>query len=196
MIYSQDSFDIFSSVTTIGNMLEKWKFIERKILLDYPRMKIVEDYVKLPNGKQISYILEAPTDKVSVAIIAINDKNEILLQKEYSYPPNEVLFQLPGGAVKESEEIVAAANRELSEESGYIGKKSQVIGYYYLNNRRSDRKQYVILCNDLIKKKQPQDDEEIIESIWVSLDKVDQLIKENKTTNASLLAALRLYDAL
>ncbi len=177
-------------------MLEKWKFIERKVLLDHPRMKIVEDYVKLPNGKQINYILEASTDKASVAIIAINDKNEILLQKEYSYPPNEVLFQLPGGAVKESEEIVVAANRELSEESGYIGKNCQIIGYFYLNNRRSDRKQYVILCRDLIKKKQSHDDEEIIESIWVSLDKVDQLIKENKITNVSLLAALRLYNAL
>jgi 8-oxo-dGTP pyrophosphatase MutT (NUDIX family) len=176
-------------------MIAKWKFIGRKVLLDHPRMKIVEDYVELPNGKKIDYIREAPADKDSVAIVAINDRNEILLQKEYSYPPDEVLYQLPGGAANDSEEIIAAANRELSEESGYIGKDCQIIGYFYLNNRRSDRKQHVVLCRDLIEQKHPQDDEEFIASMWVSLDKVGQLIKNNEITNVGLLAALRLLDA-
>ncbi len=176
-------------------MIAKWKYIGRKVLFDHPRMKIVEDDVQLPNGKQITYIREAPSDKHSVAVIAINAKNEILLQKEYSYPPNEVLYQLPGGTANDSEEVIATANRELSEESGCIGKDCKVIGYFYLNNRRSDRKQYIVLCRDLVAQKQAQDEEEFIESIWMPLDEVNQLIKDNEITNVGLLAALRLLEA-
>ena len=176
-------------------MLAKWKTISRKVLLNHSRMNIVEDEVELPNGKRITYIREAPADKHSVAIIAINDKKEILLQKEYSYPPNEVLYQLPGGAANDSEGVIETANRELSEESGYIGKDCRVIGYFYLNNRRSDRKQYVVVCKDLVEKKQTHDTEEFIESMWVSLDTVNRLIKNNEITNIGLLAALRLLDA-
>lgn len=175
-------------------MISKWRFIRRKILLDHSRITIMEDTVKLPNGKEIKYVLEAPSEKHSVAIIALKDNN-ILLQKEFSYPPNKVMYQLPGGSANDSEDITQTANRELSEESGYISKDCKIIGYFYLNNRRSNKKQYVVLCKDLVTQKLPEDKEEFIESIWIPLEKVDQLIRENKITNIGLLAALRLLDA-
>jgi hypothetical protein len=75
-------------------MIKKWKFISRQSLLDYPRMKIVEDSVELPDGKVTQYIREAPVDYSSVTIIAINHDGEILVQQEYSYPPNQVMYQL------------------------------------------------------------------------------------------------------
>lgn len=179
----------------IKDMISKWKFIGRKVLLDHPRMKIVEDTVRLPNDKQIEYVREVPSTSRSIAILAINEKGEILLQREYSYPPDEIMYQLPGGAANESEDIIEAANRELSEESGYVGKNCEVIGSFYLNNRRSDRKQFVVLCKDLAAQKRPEDDEEFIESIWMPIEDINQLIKDGKITNVGLLAALRLLDA-
>lgn len=176
-------------------MISKWKFVDRKVLLDHPRMKIVEDSVILPNDKQIEYIREAPSSSHSVAILAINGNNEILLQREYSYPPDEVMYQLPGGATNDSEDIIEAANRELSEESGYIGKNCEVIGSFYLNNRRSDRKQYVVLCKDLISQKRPEDEEEFIKSKWIPIKNINELIKKGEITNIGFLAALRLFDA-
>lgn len=179
----------------IKDMISKWKFIGRKVLLDHPRMKIVEDTVRLPNDKQIEYVREVPSTSRSIATLAINEKGEILLQREYSYPPDEIMYQLPGGAANESEDIIEAANRELSEESGYVGKNCEVIGSFYLNNRRSDRKQFVVLCKDLVAQKRPEDDEEFIESIWMPIEDINQLIKDGKITNVGLLAALRLLDA-
>lgn len=175
-------------------MIHKWKFINRKILLDHPKMTVVEDEVLLPSNKKVSYIREAPSKGHSVAIIALDSNERLLLQKEYSYPPDKIMYQLPGGAVENKEGVIDAANRELSEESGYIARDTTVIGSFYLNNRRSDRKQFVVLCRDIMPQKNTEDEEEFIKSEWVSQDKVRTLIQQGKIENIGLLAALALLD--
>jgi ADP-ribose pyrophosphatase len=176
-------------------MIKKWKFISRQSLLDHPRMKIVEDSVELPDGKVTQYIREAPVDYSSVTIISINHEGEILVQQEYSYPPNQVMYQLPGGKLNIGEDIIIAANRELSEESGYIAVSNSNTGFYYVNNRRSNAKQHVVVCKDLKEHKLQQDDEEFIESKWLSRDAVRSLINDGKIVNINMLAALQLFDA-
>ena len=175
-------------------MIKPWKHIARTELLNHPRMHIVEDTVELPNGQRTQYVREAPHTSYSVAIVAINSQNEILVQREYSYPPDEIMYQLPGGGAGSEEDVIAAANRELSEESGYTARDSRVLGAFYVNNRRSDRKQYVVLCRDLIEEKRPSDPEEFIESMWLPLPKLQQLITDGKITNMNMLAALQLLQ--
>jgi ADP-ribose pyrophosphatase len=132
----------------------------------------------------------------SVAVIALNDAGEILLQREYSYPPNEILWQLPGGSMTEGEDPVEAARRELSEESGLTARKCKILGHYYTNNRRSDERQYVVLCIDLASRLSKADPEEFIESQWVPVDKLDDMMASGEFENAYLLAALNLWRAV
>lgn len=172
-----------------------WKTISSTEILRHPRMHLVEDTVELPDGKTASYLRHAPSKSHSVAVIAINDKRELLLQKEYSYPPNEILWQLPGGGVLEGEDIIEAANRELGEESGLIGVSCKQIGFYYVDSRRSDAKQYVVMCTGLKPKASKRDTEEFIETHWLSLAKVKSMIAAGELNHALLLAALNLYFA-
>lgn len=176
-------------------MIQKWKRLNRKTLLEHPRMTIIEDEIELPDGTKTTYILHKPGAYSAVTIIAINGKGEFLLQREYSYPPDEVLYQLPGGGVDKGEDIIDAANRELSEESGYVGDDCTYLGSYYSNNRRADSKMHVVVCKDLHRQERPKDVEEYIESEWVSRERLRSLIKTDKIKNVHLLAALQMYDA-
>lgn len=173
--------------------IQKWKKLSRKILLNHPRMKIVEDEVALPDAKIIKYIRHAPARRHSVIIIALNEQGELLLQQEYSYPPNEIMWQLPGGAMEEGEDIIVAAKRELLEESGLIAEDCQVIGYYYVDNRRTDRKQFVVLCHGFTPVAPQNDLEEFIESHWMPLTEVKEKIRGGEITNITLLAALNVW---
>lgn len=170
-----------------------WKTLTSTVILDYPRMQLVEDTVELPNGKTASYVRHAPAKARSVAVIAINERQEILLQKEYSYPPDSIMWQLPGGGAGEQEDIVVAANRELSEESGLMARFSKVLGWFYINSRRSDEKQYVVLCKDLQSKTAQSDDEEFIETHWVAVAELRSMITKGEFQNMPLLAALNLW---
>lgn len=174
---------------------KSWECISQKQVFRHPRLQLTEDTVVLPSGKEIAYLREEPAKAHSVAIIAVNANGQILLQKEYSYPPNKTLWQLPGGAVELDEDTIDAARRELAEESGFTADDCSIIGSYYLNNRRTDRKQFVVVCSNLRRKTLPPDDEEFIESIWVDFTKVKHMVATGEIDNVTLLAALQLYDS-
>jgi ADP-ribose pyrophosphatase len=170
-----------------------WKLLSSKVILDHERLKVTEDRLRLPNGRETNYVRHAPTKDHSVAVIALNTKNQILIQQEYSYPPNKVMWQLPGGSMNAGETIKAAAKRELAEESGYSAKKATILGSFYIHNRLSDKKQYVVLCTELFKHKLPEDEDEFIESYWLSKRQVTAMITKGKLDNINLLAALNLW---
>lgn len=171
---------------------KKWKFISRKTILEHPRLNLVEDQVELPDGTQVPYLRESRATRHSVTIIVLNAEKQILLQKEYSYPPDEIMWQFPGGAVN-AEDILSAANRELSEESGIVARKIRILGYYYTNNRRSDQKQYVLLGTDLLTHKNSRDSEEFIESVWITITELKEKICKGEIHNINLLAAMNLW---
>src|SRR5690348_4282572 len=95
-----------------------WRKLSTKILFEHPRLRVEEDLVELPSGEKINY-LKVGYPGNGVVIICVNDKNEILMQKEYSYIPNKLILQFPMGRIEEGETPDDAANRELQEETGF-----------------------------------------------------------------------------
>jgi ADP-ribose pyrophosphatase len=59
-----------------------------------------------------------------VGIVAVTDEGKLLLVEQYRLPLDKRVIELPAGLVgdeagKERESLLAAANRELQEETGY-----------------------------------------------------------------------------
>jgi ADP-ribose pyrophosphatase YjhB (NUDIX family) len=124
--------------------IEKWKKLSEKTIFEHPRLTLIEDTVLLSNGQETKYLRYKRTGHVAT-IIAIRDDGLILLQREYSHPPNEILTEFPGGSVPNEEDIAEGANRELMEECGLRG-DVELIGSYYADNRRTDSKTHVFVA--------------------------------------------------
>lgn len=80
-----------------------------------------EEEVTFPNGKTArqSWINHHPT----VAIVAVNEKNELLLIKQYRNAVKQDLLEIPAGSLDGIEESPAVcAQRELAEETGFKAK--------------------------------------------------------------------------
>ena len=70
--------------------LKAWKFLASMVLLDHPRIKVVEDTVQLPSGQLVPYVrFDGASHAVTVICIR---EGQILLQREYSYPMGEFLL--------------------------------------------------------------------------------------------------------
>jgi len=171
--------------------MKKWKRLSSKILLSHPRITVCEDIIELPSGENTDYIY-FEGDNGASTIIVIDKNNKILLQKEYSYPPNEVLFQFPGGGIKTNETPLAAAKRELSEEAN-IGGDITEIGWFYTDNRRKISKMHVYVATQLTEALGTLDEEEELEDFWFSEKEIDELIKNQELVIYSALATWAIY---
>lgn len=171
-----------------------WKRLSTKVVLDHPRLIVEEDEVLLPNGRKARY-LRYKNPKEAVGILCIVE-GKVLMQKEYSYPPDKVMCQLPGGAVEVSDKsLEAAANRELQEESGLSAGPLKKLGEYYVDNRRSNKKIHIYLATDCRSvKKSGGDQEEDISSEWISVSDFRKMIASGEVQNGPLLVAWAFYQ--
>jgi ADP-ribose pyrophosphatase len=167
--------------------MKKWKRLSSKLLFSHPRIQIYEDVVELPNGSQTHY-LHFGDSVDSATVLAMNQEGKILLQKEYSYPSNECLYQFPGGGFQKDESPEQAGLRELSEEAKLSGELTK-IGWFHPDNRRKTSKMHVFVARNLSVKISQSDPEEAFEDFWLTPAEIETLIKNGEIVNYSTLAA-------
>jgi ADP-ribose pyrophosphatase len=72
-----------------------------------------------PCGLEADFDVLANPD--TVAVLALTEQEEVVLVRQFRPGPEQLLDELPGGVVDDGEEPLAAARRELLEETGYTG---------------------------------------------------------------------------
>lgn len=100
--------------------IEKWKTLASEYLFRRPWLTARCDRVELPDGRVCEdfYILEYPE---WVNVIAVTDDGKYVMVRQYRHGLQQVLTELCAGCVEPGEEPLAAAQRELLEETGFGG---------------------------------------------------------------------------
>lgn len=112
---------------------EKWKIKERSsIYVNEPWMKIENHTVELPDGKVVENYHRLVMPGFSV-IYAVTTDGNVILVRLYRHGIEDFTLDLPAGMVEKNEEPLAAAKRELLEETGYIAKDWTPLGTYALH---------------------------------------------------------------
>ena len=84
-------------------------------------LKMKRDTVLLPDGQQaLREYLEHPG---AVAILPILEDGRILVERQYRYPIEQAVIEIPAGKLNVGEDPLLCAQRELQEETGYIAKR-------------------------------------------------------------------------
>jgi ADP-ribose pyrophosphatase len=69
-------------------------------------------------GENRREIVEHPG---SVAVVAIDDQGRVVLVRQFREPARAELLELPAGTAEAGEDPLVTAQRELREETGYVG---------------------------------------------------------------------------
>lgn len=98
----------------------KWKTLKSEYLIKRPWLTARKDEVQLPTGviNKEYYVLEYP-DWINV--IEIDKNGKMIFIRQYRYALGETSFEIVAGVIEKGEEPLAAAKRELKEETGYAG---------------------------------------------------------------------------
>lgn len=91
-------------------------------LIRRPWLTARRDEIEYPDGRVQPeyYVLEYPS---WINIIAITDDGQIILERQWRQALGVVSLEIPAGVVEDGETPLAAAQRELAEETGYTGGK-------------------------------------------------------------------------
>lgn len=159
--------------------------------------KIIEvrlDTVKLPNGNESTReIVKHPG---AVGIVPITDKGEVILVKQFRYPVNQEIFEIPAGKLDENEEPKACAKRELLEETGYDAKKISKLCMFYTTPGFSDEMMHLFLAENLIYQEQQLDEDEFLEVLRIPLDEAVQWIISGKIIDGKSIVGITLAKQL
>lgn len=100
-------------------MTRPWETVEEKLLVDgSPWLKVWVDTVRLPSGK-ILHPFYRYRKQDFVSIFALTADGRVVVERRYRHGPRKVTLDLPAGYIDAGETPVAAAARELLEETGY-----------------------------------------------------------------------------
>jgi ADP-ribose pyrophosphatase len=152
-----------------------------------------EEDVQFPNGKSArqSWINHNPT----VAIVPVNDQNELLLIKQYRAAVKQDLLEIPAGSLDGSEESPdVCAQRELAEETGFQPKTLVKLFEGYLLPGYCNEYMHFFLAKDLVYAPLQPDDDEFIETVPVSLPQARKLIEQGDIIDAKTVLGILLAE--
>jgi len=164
------------------------KTLTTKNIYEGKVFSVKKDEVELFDGQ--NSLREVVLHPGGVVIVAKLDEETILLVNQYRYPIRHSSLELPAGKLEYGENPNKAAKRELEEETGYVAKKWQSLGFIYTTPGFCDEKLYLYLASDLEFTEQNPDEGEIIECFEYNLDNVFEMIKKGEINDAKTICAI------
>ena len=118
-----------------GGELHEWRVLSRRRLFDgRPWVEVWAEDVELPDGRVMKgfYKLAMPDYVVVVPFV----EQGVLVQRQYKHGAGRVGLHLPAGYIEAGEEPLAAAQRELREETGYEADNWRFLGQFANDGNR------------------------------------------------------------
>jgi ADP-ribose pyrophosphatase len=174
------------------------KVVSSKLSYEGPLFRVYTDKI-IENERELTR--DVIRHNGSVVVLAVDDVKSkrdplIVMERQYRHAAREVLLEVPAGKMEEGEDALAAAKRELLEETGFKAKRWRKMIRYFASPGFLGEFMQVFLAEGLtLGDAQPEYDEQI-EIEMIPLSKLLQLIDVGKIHDGKTLISVMLYVRL
>ena len=176
-----------------GKLAEKQ--IDRREIYDGVILHVVRDSVTLPNGNTSGR--EMVLHNGAVAIVALTDKNELIMERQFRYAHGRVFYEIPAGKLDTPDEDPhSAAKRELKEETGATARKWTFLGELDTSPALISEKIYMYMAEGLEFGERELDDDEFLEVEREGLSSLYKKVMAGEIADAKTQIAIMKAAAL
>ena len=147
-------------------------------------VKLTLDQVRLPDGNPASR--EVVYHPGGVAVLALDEENNVYLVRQYRYPIRQLLLELPAGKLDHGaeEDRLLGAKRELSEETGLEAEEWTYLGYTLASPGFCTEALHMYLARKLTRKQQHLDEDEFLDVVVMPFEQLVRQVMDGTITDA------------
>jgi ADP-ribose pyrophosphatase len=151
-------------------------------------IEVRKDAVRLPDGGLGSreYIVHPG----AVAVLALLDNGNLVMERQYRYAPQREFIELPAGKIDHGEDILLTAQRELLEETGYVASEWLHLATTWPCIGYADERIEYFLARGITHQGSKLDDGEFLEVFELSLADALEWVRLGKINDSKTIVGL------
>ena len=146
-------------------------------------LHVKRDTVTLPNGNQA--VREVIRHIGAVCVIPVLDNGDVIMERQYRYPLDRVILEIPAGKLDAPDENrLSAIRRELREETGYSADEWVNLGDFHPAPAYCDEYITMYMARGLHRGEQDLDTDEFLDVYTVPLEELVRDVMDGKISDA------------
>lgn len=166
----------------------KWETVDR-LLVHEGRVVLFDHTAALPDGSKLHYEVDESVAFAAAVLVVSGD--QVLVTRQYRYPIDRWIFDLPAGGAEDGEEPIDTARRELEEETGIVPASLVPLHTFFLNPGRARWPVHLFFSSEVeaMGAAAGDDPAEQVSAVWLRVDELDSLIAKGEILDPTLIIA-------
>ena len=178
------------------NLVEK--YVDGKVVFNGKIIRLEHWQVELPNGSLA--LREVACHPGASAVVALDEKDNVILVRQYRAPMQRITLEIPAGKLDSAQEDpLFCAQRELSEETGYLADSWEKLTVLETTPGFCNERIHIYLARGLKQGDTHPDEDEFVATTRMPLKEaaarvMDGTLRDGKTALGVMMAFTRLYN--
>lgn len=158
---------------------------------------LIVDEIEYPSGNRS--IREVASHPGGAVVVPLLPGKEVVLVRQFRYPIQQYVIELPAGKLNPGEDPALCARRELEEETGFTAGKLRPLTAIYTTPGFCNERLHLFLATDLKKSQRGQQLEEGEASLTVeiiALHRVIEMIETGEIIDGKTICGVLLADRI
>ena len=156
-----------------------WKRRSRRLVYENAWIQVFHDEVLRPDGETGVYGVMHPRT-YAVGIVALDDRDRVLLVGQYRYTLDRYSWEIPEGGVPVGDDPPEGARRELAEETGYRADDWRELMRFSLANSATDETGAIYLATGLTEGDADPDETEQLAVRWMAFEEAVERVRSGE----------------
>jgi ADP-ribose pyrophosphatase len=176
-----------SSSDTLSNLRERQ--LATETVFQGSLLHVKRDRVSLPDGSE--GVREYIVHPGAVCVLPLFDDGGILLERQYRYPLEQVLIEIPAGKIDPGEKTEACAKRELLEETGYVAQEWSYLTTIHPVCAYSNERVEMWLARGLRHEGAKLDAGEFLETFILPVSEAMEWVRDGRVSDVKTIIAIQ-----